>query len=466
MSVARRDFLKSAAVVSMGFIGLDLLCNTVATPTLAAAPDNAGYGPLLDDPEGILALPEGFSYRIISRVGEEMDDGLLVPGMHDGMAAFPGPDGKTVVIRNHEMVNTQTDLSPFGPNGERLSKVDRALIYDAQSPALGGTTNLIYDTRTGRLEKHFLSLAGTVRNCAGGPTPWNTWITCEETVAPKGDGYDVDHGYNFEIPARTTPGLTPPVPLKAMGRMNHEALAVDPVSGVVYMTEDRGDGLIYRFIPKTPGKLVEGGKLQALVLSDHPSADTFNYLNSDGSARGLHIPVRQTMNVHWVDLDNVEAPRDDLRFQGYSKGAARFARGEGMWYGNDSIFFACTSGGSKRGGQVFRYVPSRFEGKAEESRFPGRLELYIEPDDRGVLDMADNLTVSPWGDVVLCEDGRDQQYVVGVTPEGKVYQLAHNQLSTSEFAGACFSPDGSTMFVNIQGNGITLAITGPWAQRA
>ncbi|QDU71323.1 alkaline phosphatase PhoX [Mucisphaera calidilacus] len=465
MSIARRDFVKSAAAVSLGFIGLDLFCRS-ATPVLAAAPNNAGYGPLIDDPEGILALPEGFSYRIISRLGEEMDDGLLVPGMHDGMAAFPADGGKTVIVRNHEQVNTQTGTSPFGPNAERLGKIDRDLIYDAQSPCLGGTTNIVYDTRTGQVEKHFLSLAGTVRNCAGGPTPWNTWITCEETVAPKGDGYDLAHGYNFEVPATTTPGLVRPVALKAMGRMNHEAIAVDPVSGIVYQTEDRGDGLIYRFIPNEPGRMEKGGRLQALVLTDHPSADTFNYRNRDGSARGLNIPVRETLNVSWVDIENPEAPKDDLRFQGYGKGAARFARGEGMWYGNDSIFFACTSGGSKRGGQVFRYVPSRFEGKPEERRFPGRLELYIEPDDRGVLDMADNLTVAPWGDVILCEDGSDKQFVVGVSPDGQVFKVAGNQLSTSEFAGACFSPDGSTMFVNIQKQGLTFAITGPWQRRA
>ncbi|WP_428389814.1 alkaline phosphatase PhoX [Mucisphaera sp.] len=464
VSLDRRGFLKGAAAVSMGFAGLDLLCRT-STPALAAASGNAGYGPLIPDPAGILALPEGFTYRVISKLGETMDDGLLVPGMHDGMAAFAGPDGKTIVVRNHEMQPTQLDQSPFGADGALLGRIDRSMLYDPEAPCLGGTTTLVYDTRTGELERHFLSLGGTIRNCAGGPTPWGSWITCEETITQAGEGFSKDHGYNFDVPASVLPKLVKPVALKAMGRMNHEAIAVDPRSGIVYQTEDRGDGLIYRFIPNRPGHLSEGGKLQALVLKDHASADTFNYRNRDGSARGLTIPVREAMAVTWVDVENVEAPKDDLRMQGYSKGAARFARGEGMWYGNDSVFFACTSGGSKRGGQVFRYVPSRFEGRAEEARFPGRLELYIEPDDPGVLDMADNLTVSPWGDVVICEDGHDEQFVVGVTPGGAVYKLAHNDLSKSEFAGACFSPDGTTMFVNIQKQGLTLAVTGPWEKR-
>ncbi|MEQ9461741.1 MAG: DUF839 domain-containing protein [Phycisphaeraceae bacterium] len=460
----RRSFLQGAAAVSLGFAGLDLLCRTSGV-TLAAATGNTGYGPLMPDPAGVLSLPEGFSYRIISRLGEVMDDGLLVPGMHDGMAALPGPDGKTIVVRNHEMQPTQTNESPFGPDGRLMSKIDRSLLYDGETPCLGGTTTLVYDTKTGQLDKHFLSLAGTIRNCAGGPTPWGSWITCEESVTAKGNGFAENHGYNFDVPASVTPRLEKPVALKAMGRMNHEAIAVDPKTGIVYQTEDRGDGLIYRFIPNVAGKLAQGGKLQALALVDHASADTFNYTNRDGSHRGLHIPVREALSVRWVDIENVEAPKDDLRFQGYGKGAARFARGEGMWYGNDSIFFACTSGGSKRGGQVFRYVPSRFEGTPDEARFPGRLELYIEPDDRGVLDMADNLTIAPWGDVVICEDGADEQFVVGVTPEGQVYKLAKNTISSSEFAGACFSPDGSTMFVNIQKNGLTLAVTGPWGKR-
>jgi secreted PhoX family phosphatase len=166
--------------------------------------------------------------------------------------------------------------------------------------------------------------------------------------------------------------------------------------------------------------------------------------------------------VTWIDLDDVESPEDDLRFRGFASGAARFARGEGMWYGRGAIYFACTNGGSEKKGQIWKYTPSPDEGKPEESREPGRLELFVEPNDGTLVENADNLTMAPWGDLIVCEDGSEQQFLVGVTPEGEIYKFARNAMNTSELAGATYSPDGSTLFVNIQSPGITLAITGPW----
>ena len=169
-----------------------------------------------------------------------------------------------------------------------------------------------------------------------------------------------------------------------------------------------------------------------------------------------------------MDISNVEAFDDDLRYQGFfEKDAARFARGEGCWYGRDAVFFACTNGGRKRKGQIWRYVPSPDEGKPEESRNPGRMELFFEAVDNKVVENADNLTIAPWGDIIFCEDqaGRkptQEQYLIGVTPQGEVYKLGRNALNNSELAGVCFSPDGSTLFVNLYMPGITLAITGPW----
>jgi secreted PhoX family phosphatase len=264
-----------------------------------------------------------------------------------------------------------------------------------------------------------------------------------------------DHGFNFEVPASAQVGATRPIPLKAMGRLVHEAVAVDPHSGIVYQTEDRGDGLIYRFIPDEPGKLAEGGRLQGLRAKDRHSLDTRNWEHS-AVERG------QIMPVEWIDVQNVESPQDDLRLQGFSRGAARFARGEGMWYSDRTIYFVCTNGGSTQKGQVWRYRPSPHEGRPEEQRHPGTLELFIQPDDPGLVENADNVTATPWGDLILCEDGPDAQYLVGVTPQGQLYKLGHNALSTSEFAGATFSPDGTTLFVNIQGAGMSLAIQGPW----
>ncbi len=456
---SRRHFLKTSAAFALGFSGLHTLygCGQPDAPPPEAISER--FGPILPDPNKILDLPQGFSYQIISRAGEQMTDGLFVPAAHDGMAAFPGPDGLTLLVRNHEVnLNADPHRGPFGPRNERLSQISQDDLYDAGSsgePCLGGTTTLVYDTRSQRLESHHLSLIGTIRNCAGGPTPWNSWITCEETTVRAGDPCAHDHGYNFEVPASATPGLARPVPLKAMGRFNHEAVAVDPASGIVYQTEDTGDSLIYRFIPNTPGQLAEGGRLQALCIADQASLDTRNWDEQT-------VTTGTVLTTRWIDLDDVEAPDNDLRLRGFDQGAARFARGEGMWYGNEAVYFACTNGGVEKRGQIWRYIPSPAEGTADETTTPGTLELFVEPNHPGLVDNADNLTVTPWGDLILCEDGSGDQFLVGITPEGTVYKFAHNAVSNSEFAGATFSPDGSTLFVNIQGDGITLAITGPW----
>ncbi len=462
---SRRSFLKVAGAVSAGFAGLRLATvgqNQVTAESVATF----RYGPLRTDPQGVIDLPKGFSYRVISKAGERMDDGLFVPGKHDGMAAFPGPDGKTILIRNHECELGPAREGAFGWNLELLDGFDRSKFYDRAfggTPPFGGTTTLVYDTRAKKLEHHFLSLAGTIRNCAGGPTPWGSWISCEETEDRANEVLEHDHGYNFEVPASAEMGLTQAVPLRAMGRFCHEAVAVDPHSGIVYETEDTEDGLIYRFIPNQPGRLARGGKLQALAIRGRTSADTRNWLaeGSDAAVTDMILPGT-VFDVAWVDVDEVDAPNNDLRFRGYQSGAARFARGEGMWYGNDSVYFACTNGGQKKLGQIWRYVPSPFEGTVKEDRQPGRLELFIESNDVSLIEMCDNLTVAPWGDVILSEDGQPDQYIVGVTSAGRIYHLGRNAMNGSEFAGVVVSPDGSTLFVNIQEPGVTLAIDGPW----
>ncbi len=461
MTLSRRHFLKTSAAFALGFSGLHTLfgCGDPGATIPNERAISERFGPMLPDPNKILDLPEGFSYQIISRAGDPMSDGLFVPAAHDGMAAFPGSDGLTILVRNHEVnAGSPAYRGPFGSSNELLSRLSPDDLYDGGSngePCLGGTTTLVYDTRAQRLVSHHLSLVGTVRNCAGGPTPWNTWITCEETTQRADDLCALDHGYNFEVPASATPGLARPVPLKAMGRFNHEAVAVDPASGIVYETEDTGDSLIYRFIPNTPGRLAEGGRLQALSVRDQASLDTRNWDQQT-------VTTGTVLATRWIDLDNIEAPDNDLRLRGFDQGAARFARGEGMWYGNNAVYFACTNGGMEKRGQIWRYVPSPAEGTPDEANNPGRLELFVEPNDPGLVDNADNLTVTPWGDLILCEDGSGDQFLVGITPEGTVYKFAHNAVSNSEFAGATFSPDGSTLFVNIQGDGLTLAITGPW----
>jgi secreted PhoX family phosphatase len=380
-NTSRRDFLKITGIASLGFMGLQ---HFVSNPLYAAASlghtDNIGYGPLLPDPQGLLSLPKGFSYKIISKKGSPMSDGLLVPGAPDGMAAFKGANGRVILVRNHEL-SASPGSGAFGAQNEMLSKIDKDKVYDygQGNPQLGGTTTLVYNPATGVVEKEFLSLVGTTRNCAGGLTPWNTWITCEESVIKPDavNSCEKEHGYNFEVPASEKMKLTKAVPLKAMGRMNHEAVSVDPRTGIVYMTEDTSDSLLYRFIPKKNGKLLKGGQLQALVIREQKSQDTRNWEKLTTPA----LPIGQAFDVDWIDIENVESPNNDLRLQGYDKGAARFARGEGMWFGNNEVFFACTNGGKYSFGQVFRYTPSAHEGQAAEKKAPGKLALFVESHD-------------------------------------------------------------------------------------
>ncbi|MEL0011513.1 MAG: alkaline phosphatase PhoX, partial [Bacteroidota bacterium] len=330
-----------------------------------------------------------------------------------------------------------------------------------QPGGFGGTTCVLYNPRTRKVDQHILSLAGTEWNCAGGITPWGSWISCEETVHTSIHGYSKDHGYNFEVPASLDLGLVNPIPLKEMGRFRHEAIAVDPRSGIVYQTEDRHDGLIYRFIPRKSGNLKAGGRLQALCIRHHKSMDTRNW--RDKSRRNIHkMPISKWIQTSWVTIENVESPDDSLRKQGLVKGAAVFARSEGMWYGNNSIYWACTNGGPFMKGQIFRYIPSPFEGTLRERSKPGRVQLYIESHSAKILENCDNLTVSPLGDLFICEDHSGSCAIVRVTKRGEISKFAENHYSSSELAGACFSPDGNTFFVNLQNDGLTLAIEGPW----
>lgn len=470
---SRRYFMIRAGAYAAGFAGLRAAYASVRTDCDLLSRPGPGYGPLVRDPERVIDLPEGFTYAIFSRTGEIMDDGLRVPGAHDGMAAFPGPDGLTILVRNHELDLTQSHLGPFGKDVSLPRDIAPSRVFDRGArietppagieapdravPSPGGTTTLVYDTRParagepGRLVSHSLSLVGTERNCAGGPTPRNTWISCEESVVKARAGRARDHGYCFEVPATTQIGLVEPVPLREMGRFNHEACATDPATGIVYMTEDRADGLIYRYLPMVHDDLARGGELQAAVVKDRPGLDTRSW-----KERSIEPGARVTLE--WTTMKEVGSPGDDLRMRGFEQGAARFARGEGMWYGKGAIYFVCTNGGAALKGQVWKLTPSAAGGS---------LELFIECTHPGPMENPDNITVSPWGDLVLCEDESSVntdgvQRLYGVTPAGDVYILARNRMNRSEFAGATFSPDGTTLFVNIQRPGLTLAIHGPW----
>jgi hypothetical protein len=341
------------------------------------------------------------------------------------------------------------------------------MIYDfggGRSPGAGGTTTIVYNPSTKTTEKKFLSLAGTEWNCAGGPTPWGSWLSCEEAFTDIGSTSEYfqyvqreqKHGYVFEVPANAD-GPVAPVPLKDMGRFEHEAAAVDPKSGTVYLTEDRGRSLFYRFIPNEKAKLHLGGRLQALCVAGKPSFDTRNW---PGQKR---MNAGKLLDTYWIDLDDVDSDKNDLRTRGAEAGAAVFARGEGLCFTGTELVITATIGGPDRLGQVFAYRPSPHEGLQEEKTQPGTLKLIAESTTRSLLRHADNVTMSPWGDLIICEDTANHCGLVGIRPDGKQYTMADNAYTNSELAGVCFSPDGTVMFVNIQVRGLTLAITGPWA---
>jgi secreted PhoX family phosphatase len=465
MLLQRRDLLVGSAAASAfaGFARSAEAQAKFAEPTYLNQVE--GYGPLVRDPNGLFDLPEGFSYQVISQGGETMDDGLLVPGQFDGMACFPLEGSTVALVRNHELKDSSSTHRNWGPGGlhqERLYLLDASKAYDTHKdgrPLPGGTTTVFYDLETRQTVRQFLSLAGTSTNCAGGATPWGSWLTCEETEAtPARNDVMREHGYVFEVPATAT-GLVDPVPLKAMGRFDHEAVCIDPSTGIVYLTEDQEDGLLYRFIPTTPGKLADGGRLQALAIKGVPGADTSNNTERLWSVGDW----RETV---WVDLDDVESPNGDLRRRGRANGACIFNGGEGVHWGEKEMYFTAKDGGPIQRGQILRYVPSPVEGQAGEADRPGRLQLFLESADEKVWNMGDNLVVAPWGHLIVCEDNYSdslRNHLKGVTPDGRAYAIGRNVFhGNSELAGCCFSPDGQVLFVNIQYPGVTLAIRGSW----
>ncbi len=464
-SIDRRRFLRSvgkgaaavAVAPSLQGLVLRMLRAPVGTPAGASPRRGPDYGPLRPaGPE--LALPEGFRYKKLGVQGSIMSDGLPTPRAHDGMAAFPGPGDALRLMRNHE------DSEPAATSA-LVGKPDTA--WDRKGG--GGVTAL--DVAIGKdgepvLLRDFLVLNGTIVNCAGGPTPWGSWLSCEETTQGPTHGWSKPHGFVFEVPADAERPVEAQ-PLRAMGRLVHEAVAVDPSTGIVYMTEDRATAGLYRFIPKARGKLAAGGRLQMLAVDGRPGLNTHK-----GQTPGEALPVR------WVDIRDPDPPSaetHDLAVfdQGRDKGAAAFARLEGCWFGDDSVYFHATIGGDAECGQVWQYVPPPRGAAADAG---GTLRLVFESPSPEVLDGPDNVTVSPRGSVVICEDGHtDGNYVRGLTREGDVFDVARNILNEREFAGVTFSPDGRVLFVNIQGDrrngdpgnlGMTLAIWGPWGDGA
>jgi hypothetical protein len=460
MDVLSRRSFAAGGLASIAFAGVAR--RAMAQPNGSSAAEATGYGSLVPDPQALIDLPQGFTYRVISKAGEAMDDGFFTPDNFDGMGCFPLGGSRVALVRNHELEPGEQRLGPTGGDSKlesRLRKKPHFGVGDDGKVLPGGTTTLVYDVSSGRLERQYLSLAGTALNCAGGATLRGSWLSCEEVSEDRPAGkVGASHGWVFDVSARQR-GLKKPRRLTGLGRFRHEAAVADPRTGIVYLTEDQDDGLFYRFLPDDPRRLGAGGRLQAMGLRDAPQgSDTRNW-GSQAIAPG------SWKQVVWIDLDGVDNPHGDLRMRGRRAGAAIFARGEGIHHGTGEIYFTCTSGGAGKIGQIMRYVPSTHEGKSGERDEPGRLQLFLESSDPARLNYVDNITIAPWGHLIACEDRRDStdtNYLRGITTEGRVYDIARCRVQT-ELAGACFSPDKSTLFLNIYAPGRTLAITGPWS---
>ena len=445
MSFTRRSFLLTTGAAFA--TPLDALRSRLEA---GIPPEELGYGPLRkvkDATTGLplLELPEGFRYLTFGWTGDQMDDGRRVPPLHDGMAAFAGENGRVVLVRNHEI----------GP-GPALA----APTYD--SMAAGGTTTTVFDPAAERVVSTRVSLAGTIRNCAGGATPWGSWLTCEESVAGPTDRESplpLQHGYVFEVPHD---GASDAKPIKAMGCFVHEAVAVDPQTGIVYQTQDRAQAGLYRYVPKTRGRLADGGRLQMLAVDARRGFDT---------TRGQRSGV--VYDIHWVEISEPDKPHLSATSgfgmgvlqQGVSLGGAIFSRLEGATFGDGRLYVTATDGGEAKMGQVWEIDPRR-----------DQLRLVYESPGAPTLNMPDNLTLSPRGGLVICEDGTATSCVHGLTREGRIFRFARNNVkidkprngltgdySQREFAGATYSPDGKWLFFNAQTPGITFAVTGPWA---
>ncbi|WP_025273808.1 alkaline phosphatase PhoX [Haloglycomyces albus] len=468
-STSRRRLLQGTAAAGMGVFAVTAMEGFTVRAADAAqgrppreAEDNGGYGPLRPvtrtDPETgfqqTLELPEGFDFTLLSLSGTALGDNHMTPLGPDAMACFEGVEPGTVrLVRNHEERTDQPEAVPSG---------DLEYRYDPKGS--GGTSTLVVQTdgSAPTVTDSWMSLSGTIVNCAGGPTPWGSWLSCEETTSGYGDGWDRKHGYVFEVPAHSDHQVDP-IALTDMGRFVHEAVAIDPESGYVYETEDRGAAGFYRFLPHTPGQLAEGGRLQMLKVVDEWQYDT---------RTGQH--AARPLAVEWVDIDDpdpaeAEENSSAVYEQGHAQGAATFGRLEGCWWGGGAAYIASTNGGDEGQGQIWEYRPGKGNGRMSG----GTLRLVFESPDSDVLSFPDNVTVTPSGALILCEDtSRSRPALRGLTHDGRVFPFCLDP-SNDEWCGATFSPNGEILFANLQGStsgdpaqpstrGRTVAIWGPW----
>jgi uncharacterized protein len=478
----RRDFVRLGSLSAfeifvMGCRKRDISSGVERTSSIAdpspsrTSLPSAGFGRLVPNPQGLLDLPKGFSYVTLQRGGDLMSDGFRMPFQPDGMACFTDDRGRYVLLRNHELGNTNFVLkyghgiaaaggtekheeryrAGFHGGVARILVDPKALGAEIEGQ-LGGDSKAVVSSN--------MALLGTDRNCAGGQFP-DGWVSCEESSKP-------EHGYAFYVPTNTQ-HISTPRRIDSWGRMHREAVCLDNETGIVYMTEDRSDGAFFRHIPDDPAQPMGSGRLQALAIANLAHTDPYSKHVSGPPPATPSEPGR-TWPVTWVDVGDPQGRSVPCRVQAQRAGATGFTRSEGMVWDGASAWFVASTAGPSRAGQVFQYTPQ------PDDASKGTLTLRYEVDDRSILSCPDNIIIAPHGDVILAEDnyrgstGVTHQYIRGLTTAGDVYDIARNRNSFpekesagAEFTGICFSPDGTFLFVNLQSpENVTIAITGPW----